>query len=307
MKISYSGALSAFFRSAYPTHTLGSLSSSGVVDPLFNFWQFDQEVSIAAGPACAAALRNVTAAFEAAEQQGSAGPAAAAARKAMGARAGLSSSDFFYMLADSSAMAVQYGHKDTVCSAMTKAVSEGADLIAAFANFTTSLWGADFPSMCFYDTQCLTSSPDKWQPTSRSWRWQKCTELAYLQAAPTEGQSALPSLRTTRYLTMPDLLKQCEAVFGKHDLAAATERILAMFGGKNFKGSNVFFSNGSDDPWQRASVNTSEPSKQLPELTIECSGCGHCVDLGPSRPSDPPALTQGREKIALQIGRWLSE
>ena len=105
---SYSGALSAWFRVAYPNHTVGSLSSSGVVDPIRTFWQFDQQVGIAAGKECSAALRETTALFEAAEGNGH----GAQARKLMGAREGMIPADFFYLLADSAAMAVQYGHKE---------------------------------------------------------------------------------------------------------------------------------------------------------------------------------------------------
>jgi len=50
---SYSGALSAFFRLQYPEYTIGSLSSSGVVNTIFDFYQFDQQVRTA----CALVVR----------------------------------------------------------------------------------------------------------------------------------------------------------------------------------------------------------------------------------------------------------
>jgi hypothetical protein len=42
--------------------------------------------------------------------------------------------------------------------------------------------------------------------------------------------------------------------------------------------TDVFYSNGSDDPWQRAAVNATLSDTQ-PEVTAVCDGCGHCGDL----------------------------
>ena len=43
---SYSGGLSSWYRSTYPSATVGGLSSSGVVNTIIDFYQFDQQVSI---------------------------------------------------------------------------------------------------------------------------------------------------------------------------------------------------------------------------------------------------------------------
>jgi len=224
----------------------------------------------------------------------------------MGTRHDLPASDFFYMLADSAAMGVQYGHKKILCDAMKSATP--TNIVETFANVTTKLWGPQFGANCFYDTECLIHDPARWQPTSRSWRWQKCTELAYLQAAPSRLQSPLfPSLRSTHYMTMPKLLKQCKDIFGIAHASPQTYMIATKYGAKKPKTTKVFFSNGSDDPWQRAAVSKSDQDKNLPELTINCDGCGHCVDLGSASPNDPKALTEGRIVIATQIGEWLKQ
>ena len=41
---SYPGALSAWFREKYPHVAVASWSSSGVVYPIEDFWQFDQQI-----------------------------------------------------------------------------------------------------------------------------------------------------------------------------------------------------------------------------------------------------------------------
>ncbi len=50
----------------------------------------------------------------------------------------------------------------------------------AFANFTIAMYGTGFGSGCFYDTTCLKNDDKRWFDT-RSWRWQKCSQLAYFQ------------------------------------------------------------------------------------------------------------------------------
>lgn len=43
--ISYAGALSAWFRLKFPHLTCGSLASSGVVNAILDFYQYDQQVN----------------------------------------------------------------------------------------------------------------------------------------------------------------------------------------------------------------------------------------------------------------------
>lgn len=128
---SYPGALSSFYRAAYPDRTLGSLASSGVVHAILEFPQFDQhvrtyarsaetptqwfgrlsdmidrlsihqtkqQVAKAIGEPCAQRLRNITAAFEEALAE----PITAAfAKSLLNVDPGMWDPDFFYALADS--------------------------------------------------------------------------------------------------------------------------------------------------------------------------------------------------------------
>ncbi len=66
------------------------------------------------------------------------------------------------MIADSGAMAVQYGNKAIMCDQLPAPTASDAVLTSAFANFTNSLWGADFGSNCFYDTNCLNNNPSQY-------------------------------------------------------------------------------------------------------------------------------------------------
>lgn len=62
------------------------------------------------------------------------------------------------MVADSAAMAVQYGHKTVLCDTLTPLLENTPDefaIASAFADLTSELYGPDFGSGCFYNTTCL--------------------------------------------------------------------------------------------------------------------------------------------------------
>ena len=61
---SYSGALSTWFRVLYPELTVAALSSSGVVNAVLEFENFDISNALAEGEECASAVRLVTSALE---------------------------------------------------------------------------------------------------------------------------------------------------------------------------------------------------------------------------------------------------
>lgn len=290
-----------WFRIAYPDSTVGSLSSSGVVNALFAFPEFDMQVAESAGSECADAVRATTAALEEAYD------ANATATKALFNvdEDGLTwGADFWYMVADSAAMAVQYGNKASLCEPLTAAYEAGEDLVTTFATVTNDVWGDSFGSDCFYDSNCLadSGSSDRWQPTARSWRWQKCFQLAYFQVAPEEG-----SLRSAR-VDMQYHLDQCDKVFGAGttDPEAATAAWNAKMGGDKPQEENTFFANGSDDPWQQASISPLDSDSETePAVLAVCDSCGHCGDLHAPSSSQPANLTAQQEAITSYVAKWL--
>ncbi|EGD72612.1 hypothetical protein PTSG_04347 [Salpingoeca rosetta] len=295
---SYSGALSAWFRVKYPDVIVGSLSSSGVVNAILDFTAFDVQVRNAIGFSCTKDLQRVTAAFETALNKSD--KSNAHAKALFSVRADIPDGDFAYMLADSAAMADQYGSKEKLCSAISGLRNEKDDEIVmqTFANFTIKFWGADFGPSCFYDSECVRSNPAAWQPTARSWWWQKCHELAYWQNAP-----VVNSLRMS-LLSMNYHKQRCEFMFAK-GVFPDTQGTNKYYGGKHPNGTNIFFSDFSDDPWQQASVRTTL-SPALPYELVTCNGCGHCMDLhAPDDENDPNALKQGRVAFEKHLSTWL--
>eukprot|EP00325_Prymnesiales_sp_UTEX-LB-985_P006638 CAMPEP_0174702606 /NCGR_PEP_ID=MMETSP1094-20130205/6829_1 /TAXON_ID=156173 /ORGANISM="Chrysochromulina brevifilum, Strain UTEX LB 985" /LENGTH=215 /DNA_ID=CAMNT_0015900397 /DNA_START=187 /DNA_END=833 /DNA_ORIENTATION=- len=116
---------------------------------------------------------------------------------------------------------------------------------------------------------------------ARSWRFEKCSELAYLQDVPPNPQ-ANPPLRSRR-LTLNTLLTQCDYIFGSgthHLLLGRNSAIRERFGGAQpatgtSPASQIFYLDFSDDPWAEASVRK-QTAPTLPYCLTTCDGCGHC-------------------------------
>jgi hypothetical protein len=302
---SYSGATAAWFRMTYPNVTSGAISSSGVVNAILNFTDFDVQIAEAIDkpvPGCADLLRKSTkameASFAASENEKSRVKKELGASNLIGTKMG--DSDFWYMVADGTAMADQYGSKAELCNHLKKlpATATDAERITNIATFLTSFWGKDFGSKCFYDSECLKT--ENGGSMDRSWRWQKCTQLAYLQPGYTN------SLRSEQ-LTLQDEIDQCTYVFGKDAIPAdlGTAKFNEEFGGAvpgsgTLQASKIHFSDYSDDPWNRASVSK-QISADLPYCFLECDGCGHC---GAGVPRN---LTKCSDEEDAYVAKWLSE
>ncbi len=303
---SYPGGLASFMRTAYPDTVDAAWASSGVVFPKIEFPEFDEAIAGAISPQCADSVRLVTAAFEEATNAG--GQARADAMNLFGADMDkLWDPDFYYMMADSAAMAVQYSNKQWLCDAMqpvpTLSTQKRREL---FANFTVKYWGASFPHDCFYDTSCLNSTDPntqkRWQPTARSWRAQKCSEVAWWQIAPAQG-----SLRS-QIVDLQYHIQQCRYIFSDPNMPLpSVGAVNAKYGGlqPQSKGATKIYSaNFGDDPWRMVCLRDM-PNPELPAFVAPCDGCGHCDDLRQPKSSDPDALLKQRVMEMSYFTQWM--
>lgn len=306
---SYPGALAAFYRIAYPGKTVGSLSSSGVVNAILTFSDFDRVVAQAIGGHCADRLRNVTRAFEDALLV----PAAACAAKGLfGCDCEMWDADFFYMLADAAAMVDQYGRKAELCSFLLEGLGPAPtalEMLRGFADFTRSYYGPQFGSSCFYDSRCAADLK-KATLNERSWRWQKCSELAYFQVAPTErdAEGGSVALRSGQ-VSLEYHIEQCQRIFSDSVGMPAVKSVNDRFGGAQPTATRVFYSDFSDDPWRAASVQSEEggPEAEQPFELAVYDGAGHCSDLHEPTAGDHPNLVKLRGRFEAYMTQWLIE
>jgi hypothetical protein len=176
---SYAGALATWLRVAYPNVTVGTVSSSGVVNPILDFYEFDQQIttSLTVDPQC---LLNVHSALELIENDVATDPTSTMARFKVFNWS--NTVDFLYFMADASAETVQYGYQSTLCNYMNNT----ADVVANYAQFVNEFYsptylGGDVNSYSRESVAGLNAS------AGRAWWWQKCSQMAYFQTAPESG------------------------------------------------------------------------------------------------------------------------
>jgi hypothetical protein len=121
-------------------------------------------------------------------------------------------------------------------------------------------------------------------------------ELAYWQVA-------YPGSLRSSVITLDYFAGQCLAAFGVPSLTS-TDAINNRYGGAKPNASQVYASNGSDDPWQPATVRV-PLSPAYPATTAVCDGCSHCRDLRLPSTSDSPGTTAQRADIRAYLMRWL--
>jgi hypothetical protein len=78
------------------------------------------------------------------------------------------------------------------------------------------------------------------------------------------------------------------------------------FGGSFPAAHNVFYSDFSDDPWLRASVEFPVSSDQ-PFYYSQCDNCGHCLDFHAPSAADPAPLVNSRKEFEKYLSKWLAE
>eukprot|EP01018_Ginkgo_biloba_P013558 Gb_33664 [translate_table: standard] len=304
--VSYSGALSAWFRLKFPHLTCGSLASSAVVLAVYNFTDFDKQIGESAGPACKDALQEVTRLVE----QGLS-TNANAVKTFFGAEKLKNNGDFLYLLADAAAIAIQYGNPDTLCSPLVEANSSGTDLLGVYADYVKKYYLGTFGATVeTYDQQFLKNTAVSSESGDRLWWYQVCTEVAYFQVAPSNDSIRSSKLDAKYHMDL------CRNVFGK-DIYPEVDITNLYYGGTGIAGSKIVFTNGSQDPWRHASKQKSSPD--MPSYIIKCHNCGHGSDLRgcPQSPlslegdasncSSVDAVHKVRQQIIEHIDLWLSE
>ena len=280
---SYSGATATWFRMAMPETTDGAVSSSGVVNPIYKFTEFDGVISDVLDKECERRLRRLQKIVDHRMKR-----SPSAVKKLFNATNLIDTkngdADFMYMLADGYSMMVQYGSKKDLCKGLARVPDSVDDSTAMrnLANVLTSHYGSDFPQDCYYDSECLKIENNEahvpglmGSQNARSWRWQKCSQVAFLQSRP-KGRSALRS----PVLTLEALESQCRYVFGALPARDddGNKQLRDKWGADHPEArgaSNVMSLSFSDDPWKAATVQETN-AVSLPYCYTECEGCGHC-------------------------------
>jgi hypothetical protein len=209
--------------------------------------------------------------------------------------------EFFFYLADVFTIGVQYGGRTQLCDMLQSISSE------SFLNQLRALKSyADSKGVLLYqyDSSSLRNTSIDFNNNARQWTYQYCTEFGWFQIPNTEHPMR------SDYIDTPFWFEYCKRIFGESVQSPNIEYTNGYTGGLEITGDNIFFVNGIEDPWQWAGMreiyNPSIQGNMVARL-VNCTDCGHCVDLGTPSPNDPQALIEVREEILTQIQTWLAQ
>ena len=106
-------------------------------------------------------------------------------------------------------------------------------------------------------------------------------------------------MRSDYYLSMPFWPEMCSRSFQGLDMTARPKAKSTTIdqGGVDIGQTNIFFANGTEDPWKWATRRTSNHALNQVARTSECDNCGHCVELYTPSDSDPEELKQTRQMV----------
>ncbi len=285
---SYAGILAAYIRSQYPNEFVGALSSSGPVMAENNFEEYDRHVAKMAGPECLAAVKSVVAEVE---NMVTTAEGFENAKKIFTAEPLREVDDFLYLVADTAAAAVQYGMREQFCNYVQ---SEGLIGYGKAATMVAQLFG----NLVGLSVQAAEdTSYDPGGIGMRQWLYQSCTEYGFWQNAYSNSAESARSARiNAAYHT-----NACKRLFGFTQLGNVDITNRTFYKPLlNPVSSNIFYTNGSEDPWMNLSI-TEKLFPQMETMVIE--GAAHCDDLGSDGGNSQVALA--RKLFVDYARRWL--
>jgi len=292
--------MSAWFRYKYPHVTDGSLASSGVIKPTYDFWQFDQQIidSMKKNPDCYDMVVKLHATIEdmifnqdeLAKDR---------VYNIFHAGPNYPRTDFMMSVNGIYGGAVQYGGRTAMCERLL--VYKDADLdsqLTALYKENGYEFGQDFMSG-------IVDEKINFNNNMRQWTYQVCTQMGFLFTP------AKNSTLTSAKLDMNYWLGYCQRAFPganlQKSLLDGLNEYNMLFGATSMKGSNIFFTNGVEDGWQWAGMRQiTEKNTSMGAHVVNCTDCAHCVDLYNVKDDDAQDLKDTRDKIRCYVKSWLS-
>jgi pimeloyl-ACP methyl ester carboxylesterase len=273
---SYSGALSAYYRLKYPELVVGALSSSGVVKTETSFEDYDHLVAIGLGAECLAAVKDATHQVESVLNNPTALAKIQTTFQSQDVKDPL---DFLSVLDGMASAAVQYGQQDAFCHS----ILSSSDHLTGFATgglAALQILGMKPVDMTFQGAESTLTSDYEGDVGIRQWSYQSCVEFGGF-AVPyhDSSMSAESSLLDLQYN-----LNGCKKLFGLTS-PPDTDRMDKTYYLPLLDPSttNIFFTNGSIDPYSMLSIATADGNVSNPNTTaFTLTGLAHCGDLGSS-------------------------
>ena len=168
---------------------------------------------------------------------------------------------------------------------------------------------ADIPESGLPQRQSMVPTPPRLQwPTGRSPTLAHCAPARLISS--TSASSALvrgggaQAVRFTARADAPLRPLPASVEAFQVPMLNSTDAINTRYGGATPATTRVYASDGSDDPWQGATVRA-PLGPDYPMSTAVCDGCSHCKDLGAPAIGDSAAIVAQRAAIRAAVVGWL--
>ncbi|WP_193786835.1 S28 family serine protease [Legionella tucsonensis] len=296
---SYPGSLSAYYRLKFPYLVVGALASSAPVMAKEDFVEYDAHVTQVAGFQCASHMREVVREVEASLSN----PAKLTQLKTLfDASAVADPVDFLYLIADTGAAAVQYGMRDDFCSKLSASPTP----LQGYAEFTKKLYQDMHVNAVDMTAQgAMSENPGDYKDGlgMRQWYYQSCKEYGYWQNAHPDSVLSTRSL----LINLDYHHNVCQRLFGLTQPANTAELNNTLyFPLMDILASNIYFTNGENDPWSTLSLAEKNGNAVNPKLTYQLiQGAAHCDDLHSPSSLDSDALSSARKTMESLLTEWL--
>jgi pimeloyl-ACP methyl ester carboxylesterase len=287
---SYSASLAAYYRYGYPDQVVGALASSAPVEARADFEEYDYQVATGVSRECLSRIQLATNRVESSLRDEA---SAKAVKNLFGSAEIQDERDFLYVVADMAAASIQYGERENFCHALESA--SDSQLVAEYARVGLSMFER-LDIRPIDDTAQGNLSEDVRNYTAsgmRQWFYQSCTEFGYWQIA--YHDPALSARSPKIDLAFHDGI--CERMFGIRR-PVDTTYINRTFYKPLVRGkaTQIFFTNGSDDPWKHLSLVPARGNVPNEVNAMEIPGAAHCDDLS----------TQGTVEVRKAQNRFRS-
>mmetsp|Transcript_76060 Transcript_76060/g.105131 ORF Transcript_76060/g.105131 Transcript_76060/m.105131 type:complete len:221 (-) Transcript_76060:56-718(-) len=204
--------------------------------------------------------------------------------------------DFMFYYADIFVESVQYGNRTNLCQLFKdNESSSDAEIFQAIVDFGAKVPGVTPPD---YDTvNILSNTTVDPYSAGRPWTYQYCTEFGFYQV-PSHDHVMRSHLLDYSY--WPEM---CERTFKGWKGEAHDWQSSIDLGGFNIGGTNMFLTNGNEDPWKWVTQRETRPELNQIAREAMCDDCGHCGELYTPTENDPKEL----KAIRLEIDAWIDE
>ena len=323
---SYSGMLSAFYRLKHPEAVVGAWASSAPVNITRFFEGYDRIVSHSLGQTCTLLFR------QAMDQAGVAFDDPVKRDAISNAIQGVpwdpsfgGKRDFQSMLSGMADGDVQYGHQANLCQALLQHELSPLDGLVAYASPPIAPDPADADGGADAGASSGPTLPGTKAPPGMipallpgrarrapdgtpqtfdgmQWYYQECTELGlFATANPDRTESVMMSGDDEQ-----GQIDTCVQFTGTSSdtSAARAEYYQPLLDGR---ASNIFFVNGTLDPW--SSLGFTDPEAPPPggNTVFTVQQGSHCTDLSQLKPSSFVGDFEARAKAVGLIRTWLAQ